>query len=81
MSSVIHAISDKTTGVVVRGDAPLRASKLPAPLRFPLVVLLSLITSSLLHNVVADYTKGELASVSRSLNEWWEVATLLGMKT
>lgn len=69
------------TAVVSRQSASLRASKLPAPLRFPLLVILSLSLSSLLYSFAAEYTAGELASVSRSLNEWWEVGALVGWKT
>jgi hypothetical protein len=81
MSSVQDTIASKADAVVFKGDAPLRASKLPAPVRFPLLVILSLSISSLLYSFVAEYTAGELASVSRSLNEWWEVGVLVGWKT
>lgn len=73
--------ADKSTAIVHHGDVPLRASKLPTPLRFPLLVVLSLSLSSLLYSFSAEFTMGELASVSRSLNEWWEVGLLVGWKT
>jgi len=66
---------------VPHGDAPLRASKLPAFLRFPLLVLLSLTLSSLLYSLLAEYTKGDLAIVSRSLGKRWEVGALVGWRT
>ena len=74
-------IADKAVAVVSQGDAPLRASKLPRAVQFPLVVVLSLASSALLYSLAAEYTAGELATVSRSLNEWWEVGALLGWRT
>ena len=66
---------------VQRGDAPIQASKLPAFLRFPLLVLLSLTISTLLYSFVAEYTEGDLARVSRSLDQWHEVGVLVGWRT
>jgi len=74
-------ISDKVIAVVQHGDPQIRASKLPAFLRFPLLVLLSLTISSLLYSFVAGYTEGDLASVSRSLDQWYEVGALVGWRT
>lgn len=74
-------IADKALIVVHQGDAPLRASKLPHPIQFPLVVILSLSSSALLYSFAAEYTAGELSKVSRSLNEWWEVGALVGWRT
>jgi hypothetical protein len=74
-------LTDKVVAVVYQGDAPLRASKLPAPLQFPLVVVLSLSSSALLYSFASEYIDGELATVSRSLNQWWEIGALLGWKT
>lgn len=81
MVSAKEMIADKATAVIRQGEAPLRATKLPSPLRFPLLVVLSLSLSSLLYSFAAGYTAGELASVSRSLNEWWEVGALVGWRT
>ncbi|KAI9833046.1 MAG: hypothetical protein M1819_003879 [Sarea resinae] len=60
--------------------APLPASKLPAPLRFPLLVVFSLTLSSLLYTFAADFTAGELASVSRKLDGWGEIFGLIGWR-
>jgi hypothetical protein len=81
MATIQEKVADKASAVIHQGDAPLRASKLPAPIRFPLVVILSLSLSSLLHSFAAEYTAGDLASISRSLNEWWEVGGLVAWKT
>jgi hypothetical protein len=75
------AVSDKALAVVRHGEAPIRASKLPTFLRFPLLVLLSLTLSSLLYSFVAEYMEGDLASVSRRLDMWWEVGALVGWRT
>lgn len=60
---------------------PVPTSQLPSPLRFPLLVTLSLSLSSLLYSFSSDYTAGDLATVSRSLNEWSEVVGLIAWRT
>jgi hypothetical protein len=57
------------------------SSKIPPPLRFPLLVALSLTLSSLSYSIAAKYTAEELASVARKLDQWWEVAALLAWRT
>lgn len=59
---------------------PLPASKLPAPLRFPLLVILSLSSSFFLYTFFSGFMGNELAAVSRTVNENWQVASLLGWK-
>lgn len=61
-------------------SAPISISMLPAALRFPLVVVFSLTLSSVFYSLSSAFTAGDLSSVSRSLNEWWEVAGLVGWK-
>ncbi|KAK5149078.1 hypothetical protein BJ546DRAFT_1063646 [Cryomyces antarcticus] len=61
-------------------SAPLPASKLPAVLRFPLLAILSLSASYLCTSLAAGITGYELASVSRSLNEPWQIGAVLGWK-
>lgn len=56
------------------------SSRLPPAFRFPLLVLLSLTLSSLSYTLAARYTAEELASVSRKLDQWWEVAALVGWR-
>lgn len=62
-------------------DAIIRPSKIPVPLRFPLVATLSLTISALLYSATATYTGGELARVSRRLERWQEVGVLAGWRT
>ena len=73
--------SDKAPTIVFPSNAPLRVSRLPRSVQFPLVVILSLVSSALLYSFVAEYTAGELAAVSRNLEEWWEIGALLGWRT
>jgi hypothetical protein len=80
MSDIKDKIADKAVAIAYQGDAPLRASKLPRALQFPLVVILSLVSSALAYSFAAEYTAGELATVSRRLDAWWEVAALLGWR-
>ena len=75
-----NSVAEKASAVVLSGDAPLRASKLPRAIRFPLLVTLSMALSSLLYSWAAEYIAGDLARVSRNLNEWWEVGVLVGWK-
>ena len=64
-------------------ETPLRPSKLPPFLRFPLVVVLSLSLSSLLYSLSAAFNGSEqdLARVSRRLDSWWDVGALAGWRT
>lgn len=55
-------------------------SKIPTLLRFPLLVLSSLTLSSALYTSVSGFTAGDLSSVSRSIDDWWQVAGLIGWK-
>jgi len=60
--------------------SPAPSSGFPAQLRFPVLVILSMTLSSVLYSVASPFTSGDLATVSRSHDEWWEVAGLLGWK-
>ncbi|KAI9822007.1 MAG: hypothetical protein M1832_003179 [Thelocarpon impressellum] len=62
-------------------STPLPVSTIPRQLRFPLLVTLSLAISSILFSVSARYTVGDLGSVSRRLDDWWEVAGLIAWRT
>lgn len=55
-------------------------SKVPEFLLFPTLVVLSLTISSALYSVASVFTIGDLSSVSRSLDDWWEVAGLIGWR-
>jgi hypothetical protein len=77
MRSRKEKIDDRTIAV---GEALSRTSKLPAFLQFPLLVLLSLTLSSLLYSFIAEYTAGDLASVSRNLDQYWEGGVLVGWR-
>ncbi len=73
-------MSNDTVAVSSR-PAAVPTTKLPAALRFPLLVTLSLSLSSLFYSLSSDYTAGDLATVSRSLNKWSEVGELIGWRT
>ncbi|CZT02055.1 uncharacterized protein RAG0_09383 [Rhynchosporium agropyri] len=81
MSSPTAKAANKATAVLAQGDAVVRASTIPAVLRFPIVVTLSLTLSALLYSVAAEYTAGDLARVSRTLDQWWQVSVLIGWRT
>jgi hypothetical protein len=68
---------------VARPSSPSSSlsSKIPPCLRFPLLVALSLTLSSISFSLAARYTAEELAGVSRKLDQWWEVAALVGWRT
>ncbi len=65
---------------VKQGDAIIRPSRIPDPLKFPLLATLSLTISALLYSVTADYT-ADLSRVSRKLDGYWEVGALLSWRT
>lgn len=68
---------DQALAVIRDGEAPVRASKLPSFVRFPLLVLLNLSLSTLLYSLAAPYIGLELARVSRRLDGRWEDAAVL----
>jgi hypothetical protein len=72
---------DKIIAVAERGETVMPVSKIPPLLRFPLIVVLSLAFSSLSYSLISEYTAGELARVSTSLDQWWEVSGLIIFKT
>lgn len=55
-------------------------SKIPEFLLFPTLVVLSLTISSALYSVASVFTEGDLSTVSRSLDDWWEVVGLIGWR-
>lgn len=56
------------------------AKGIPAPARFALVVLSSLILSSALFTVTSVVTIGDLGFVSKHLEKWWEVGGLIAWR-
>ncbi|KAK5122270.1 hypothetical protein LTR85_004181 [Meristemomyces frigidus] len=56
------------------------ATKLPGWIRFPLIVLLSFSLSTLFYSLVADWAGVELAAVSRTYDEQWQVGAVLTWK-
>ncbi|OCL08082.1 hypothetical protein AOQ84DRAFT_293849 [Glonium stellatum] len=75
-------IARNEPAVVTNGVAlpPIRTSRLPRHLRFPLLVIISLSLNVAALSIVADGLGYELGSVSRSRNEPWQVAAYLGWK-
>jgi hypothetical protein len=51
-------------------------TKIPASLQFPLATTLSFALASLGFSLLGEFTKGELAAVSRSQDTWAEVGVL-----
>ena len=60
--------------------SPAPNSKLPPQIRFPLLVVLSLTISSSLYSLVSPFTSGDLATVSRSRDNWLEIVGFLSWK-
>ncbi len=60
---------------------PIPTTKVPRALRFPLLVVLNLSFSALLYSLSSEFIDGDLSSVSRSVDGWWQVGGLLGCKT
>ncbi|OBR14171.1 hypothetical protein CH63R_02897 [Colletotrichum higginsianum IMI 349063] len=55
-------------------------SHLPTVLQFPLVTVLSFSISSLCYSFLSEWSRGELAGISKSLDTWSDVATLAGWR-
>lgn len=81
MSLRSQEVMDKIIAVAEQGGTVMPVSKIPPLLRFPLIVILSLAFSSLSYSLISEYTAGELARVSTSLDQWWEVSGLIIFKT
>lgn len=60
--------------------SPRHRSRVPAFVRFPLAVVMSLGLSAALYSFVPELTGYDLAAVSRSLNEPWQIGALLAWK-
>lgn len=57
-----------------------RLEKIPSPARFGLLVLSSLVLSSALFTLTSPITVGDLSTVSKHLENWWEVGGLIAWK-
>ncbi|KAL8803536.1 MAG: hypothetical protein Q9182_003137 [Xanthomendoza sp. 2 TL-2023] len=55
-------------------------SKLPNVLRFPTLVITSMIVSLAMYSFTSQFGAGDLAGVNRRLDEWWEIFGLLAWK-
>lgn len=60
--------------------AAAQVTKLPTPLQFPIVAVLSLVLSSLGYAFLGAVTGGDLAAVARSTDDWRDVAVLTGWR-
>lgn len=66
--------------VVVPVHHESRLDRMPFYVRYVLVVLSSLLLSSILFTVAAEYTHGDLGAVSKFVEEWWQVGGLMAWK-
>ena len=60
--------------------SPAPNSKLPAQLRFPLLVLMTWILFGTLWSTISPFTAGDLATVSRSRDDWGNIVGLMVWK-
>ncbi|CAJ2510006.1 Uu.00g059060.m01.CDS01 [Anthostomella pinea] len=72
----------KIEGPTLKKSEPRRdvRSKLPKPIQFPLVAILSLSLSALGYSLTWPYTKGVIAAHARLLNTWIEVGLVFGWR-
>ncbi|PKS06840.1 hypothetical protein jhhlp_006916 [Lomentospora prolificans] len=63
-----------------RADTAAQVTKLPTPLQFPIVTVLSLALSSLGYALLGAVTQGDLAAVARSTDDLQDVAILTGWR-
>lgn len=60
--------------------SPAPHTKLPAQLRFPLLVLMTWTLFGTLWSTISPFTAGDLATVSRSRDDWWNIVGLMVWK-
>ena len=60
--------------------SPAPNTKLPAQLRFPLLVLMTWTLFGTLWSTISPFTAGDLATVSRSRDDWWNIVGLMVWK-
>ncbi|TRX94509.1 hypothetical protein FHL15_004664 [Xylaria flabelliformis] len=78
-SSTTVTIS-KIEGPTVHHRESTPRSKLPTPLQFPLVAILSLVISELGYSASWSFTQGVLATYARLPGTWTEVAAIMGWR-
>ncbi|KAI0202219.1 hypothetical protein F4808DRAFT_83077 [Astrocystis sublimbata] len=78
-SSTTVTIS-KIEGPTVQRRESAPRSKLPTPVQFPLVAILSLVISELGYSVLWPFTQGVLATHARLPGTWSEVAAIMGWR-
>ncbi|KAM3068738.1 hypothetical protein ACMFMG_010914 [Clarireedia jacksonii] len=82
-NGIVDMVADEMEMVKAALPAKMRVSKLPSSLRFPLVVVLSLTSSSLAYSLCAQWMpegREELGRVARRLDGWDELGGLLGWR-
>ena len=75
-----HRVGPSKPPATIPAASPAPTSKLPPQIRFPLLVVLSLTISSSLYSLVSPFTSGDLATVSRSRDNWLEIVGFLSWK-
>ena len=75
-----HRVGPSKPPATIPAASPAPTSKLPPQVRFPLLVVLSLTISSSLYSLVSPFTSGDLATVSRSRDNWLEIVGFLSWK-
>jgi hypothetical protein len=76
----VAAVDDAVASAPHAAPALRQPKRLPVVVQFPLVATLSFAMASLGYSLLGEMTKGELASVSRSLDTWGEVGVLAGWR-
>lgn len=78
--------SPTTVVTITKIDGPIetpaarKASKLPVPLQFPLVTILSLSLSAVGYSLTHQWTKSVIATHARVLDSWVDVGVLTGWR-
>lgn len=70
----------KIEGPTVHRKESTPRSKLPTPVQFPLVAIISLVISELGYSVSWPFTQGVLATHARLPGTWPEVAAIMGWR-
>ena len=64
----------------VPASQPIPPIDIPSVLRFPVAAFLNMMISGILYSFTSNIGAGDLASVSRRRDEWWEILLVFGAK-
>ena len=80
VSESSSTLASRAAGKMTYETENRRPSRLPIPLQFLLVVILSFSLSSLAYSFLDQVTRGELATIAKQREDWSEIALAAGWR-